>query len=165
MREVLEGRRIGFALRPPLASVAVGLAVAVTLLDLMAWLGWGSRDTNGVVVAAYWLSIAVVVVGALGIAAALGELRDVPEEDANLARLDVAAIAAATVVYAATAAIRSFDLGAAGASPPALLLAVAGLVVLVAGAAMSSLLYAAREWEEIEEITHERHRRRRAASR
>lgn len=165
MRELLEGRRIGFALRPPLASVAVGLGIAVTLLDLMTWFAWGPRDTNGLVVGAYWLSIATAVVGLLGIATALAELSDVPEEDRTLARLDVVAIAVATVLYAGTAAIRSFDLGAAGASPPALLLAVAALVVLIAGSAMSSLLYAAREWEEIEEVTHERHRRRRAASR
>ena len=165
MRELLEGRRIGFALRPPIASVAVGLGIAVTLLDLTAWFGWGSRDTNGLVVGAYWLSIATAVVGIVGTTTALAELSDVPEEDRTLARLDVAGIAVATVLYVATAAIRSFDLGAAGASPPALLLAVAALVVLGAGSTMSSLLYAAREWEEIEEVTHERHHRRRTAVR
>lgn len=161
MRQLLEGRRIGFALRPPFAGVAVGLGLAVTLLDLMAWSGWGSRDTNGFVVASYWLSLATAVAGLLGIATAGAELRDVPEEDRMLARLDVAGIGVATLLYAVTAALRSFELGAAGASPPALLLALAGLVVLIAGTAMSSLLYASREWEEIEEVVHERHRRRR----
>lgn len=164
VRELLEGRRIGFALRPPLGSIAVGLGIAVTLLDLMAWSGWGTRLTNGYVVAAYWLSIAAAVAGVLGTATALAELVDVPDEDRNLARLDVVAIAVATLLYIATAVLRAFDLGAAGASPAALLLAVAALVVLFAGVAMSSLLYAAREWEEIEEVTHERHRRRRMAS-
>ena len=52
MKEFLEGRRFGFALRPQLGQVALGLAVAVTLLDLMAWFGWGARDTNGFVIAA-----------------------------------------------------------------------------------------------------------------
>ena len=161
MRQLLEGRRIGFALRPPLAGLAVGLGIAVTLLDLMAWFGWGARVTNGFVVAAYWLAVGAAIVGLLGVATAAAELVDVPEEDHVLARLDLAGIGVATLLYATTAAIRAFELGAAGASPPALLLAFAGLVVLIAGAAMSSLLYASREWEEFEEVVHERHRRRR----
>ncbi len=164
MRETLEGRRLGFALRPPLAGVAVGLAVALTLLDLMAWFGWGARSTNGFVIAAYWLAIAVAVVTLLGVATALAELLDAPDEDRSLARLDAIAVAVATLIYVISAAIRAFELGAAASSPPAFLLAIAGLVVLIAGAAMSSLLYGAREWEEIEEVTHDRHRRRRSAS-
>jgi len=164
VRETLEGRRLGFALRPPLAGVAVGLAVALTLLDLMAWFGWGARSTNGFVIAAYWLAIAVAVVTLLGVATALAELLDAPDEDRSLARLDAIAVAVATLIYVISAAIRAFELGAAASSPPAFLLAIAGLVVLIAGAAMSSLLYGAREWEEIEEVTHDRHRRRRSAS-
>lgn len=164
VREFLEGRRLGFALRPLLAAIAVGLALGLTLIDLMAWFGWGARDTNGFVIAAYWLAIAVAVVALLGLVTAVPELRDAPDEDRSLARLDVIAVAVATLIYAVTAAIRAFELGAAASSPPAFLLAIAGLVVLIAGTAMSSLLYAAREWEEIEEVTHERHRRRRTAS-
>ncbi len=164
MRETLEGRRLGFALRPLLAGVALGLAVALTLLDLMAWFGWGARSTNGFVIAAYWVSIAVAIVALLGIVTAVAELLDAPDEDRSLARLDVLAVSVATLLYIVTAAIRAFDLGAAAASPPAFLLAIAALVVLIAGTAMSSLLYASREWEEIEEVTHERHRRRRTAS-
>lgn len=164
MRELLEGRRFGFALRPPVAGVALGLGLAVTLLDLMAWFGWGSRDTNGFVVAAYWLSAAAAVVGLIGIATAVAELRDAPDEERSLARLDVVAVAVVTGIYVATAVARSFDLGAAAASPPVFLLAIAALVVLIAGAAMSSLLYAEREWEEIEEVARERHPRRRTAS-
>lgn len=165
MRASLEGRRLGFALRPLFASLALGLGVAVTLLDLMAWFAWGARATNGFVVGAYWLSIAVAVVALLGVAAAVAELLDVPDEDRSLARLDVLAVSVATLLYIVTAAIRAFDLGAAAASPPAFLLAIAALVVLIAGTAMSSLLYASREWEEIEEMTHERHRRRTVAAR
>jgi hypothetical protein len=170
VRELLEGRRIGFALRPPLGGIAVGTGLAVTLLDLMAWSGWATRDTNALVVGAQWLSVATAVVALFGVATALAEVADVPAEDATLARLDVVAVAAATVLYGVTAVLRAFDVSGTGAIPPAaspaaLLLALAGLVVLLAGSATSSLLYAAREWEEIEEIAHERHGRRRTASR
>lgn len=165
MNELLEGRRFGFALRPPLASVALGVGIALTLLDLMAWGGWGSRDTNGFVIAAYWLAIAAAVVALLGLATAFAELRDVPDEDRTLGRLDVLAVGVAALLYSGTAVLRAFDLGAAAASPPAFLLGLAGLVVLIAGAAISALLYAAREWEEIEDIAHERHGRRRTAAR
>ena len=48
--------------------------------------------------------------------------------------------------------------------PLAFLLAIAGLAVLIVGSVLASLLYAAREWEEIEEVAHERHRRRRMAA-
>jgi hypothetical protein len=161
VRQLLEGRRIGFALRPPLASAAVGLGIAVTLLDLMSWFGWGARDTNGLVVAALWLSVATAIVGIVGLATAVAELIDVPEEDRTVSRLDVAAVAVAVILYLVTAALRSFEPGAAAASPPAFLLAAAAVIVLIAGAATSSLLYASREWEEIEEVVHERHRRRR----
>ena len=165
MRELVEGRRIGFALRPALGNVALGLGVAVTLLDLMAWFAWGMRDTNGFVVAAYWLTLAAAVVALLAAATAVAEVLDVTDEDRTLARLDLGAIVLAAALYAASAALRAFDLGAAGASPAALLFALAGLLVLVVGSGLSSLLYAAREWEEVEEIGHEQHRRRRAAAR
>src|SRR2546426_12598752 len=61
MKELLEGRRFGFALRPQLGQIAVGLAIAVTVVDLMAWFGWGARDTNGFVIAASWLAVATAV--------------------------------------------------------------------------------------------------------
>jgi uncharacterized membrane protein len=165
MREFLEGRRIGFALRPPLGAVALGLGIGVTLLDLMAWFGWGSRETNGFVIAAYWMAIATAFVALLATVTALVELGDTLEEDRTLARLDVAAAAVATLLYAVTAGLRSFDLGSAAALPLAFLMAIAALIVLVVGTATASLLYAAREWEETVEITHERHRRRRAVAR
>ncbi|MBU6424571.1 MAG: hypothetical protein KGQ88_11090, partial [Chloroflexi bacterium] len=59
----------------------------------------------------------------------------------------------------------STDLGAAGAAPLPFLMAIAGLLVLFVASAMSSLLYASREWEEIEELVREPHGRRRAVSR
>ena len=55
MKEFLEGRRFGFALRPQLGHIALGLGIAVTLLDLMSWFGWGARDTFGFVIAASWV--------------------------------------------------------------------------------------------------------------
>ncbi len=163
MKELLEGRRAGFALRPALGSIALGLGLAVTILDLMAWIGLGARDTNGFVVASYWLCGATAVFAILALLTAVAELRDVPEEERTLARLDAIGVGAVVVLYVVSALIRSTALGAAGATPPAFLLAVAGLLVLVAGAGMSSLLYASREWEEIEEVSREHHRRRAAA--
>jgi len=65
MKEFLEGRRFGFALRPQLGHIALGLAIGVTVLDLMAWFGWGARDTNGFVIADAWLAGATVVAAAL----------------------------------------------------------------------------------------------------
>ncbi len=165
MKELLEGRRFGFALRPSLGNVALGLGLAVTILDLMSWIGLGARDTNALVVAAYRLCFAVAIVALLALLTAVAELRDVLEEERMLARLDAAGALAVIVLYAASAALRSTDLGAAGASPLPFLMAVAGLLVLLVGSAMSSLLYAAREWEEIEEIAREPHGRRRAVSR
>ena len=165
MRELLQGRRLGFAPRALLASVAIGLGIGATLLDLMSWFAWGSRDTNGFVIGAYWLAIATAVVALLGLIAGVAELIDVAEEDRTLARLDLAAAGVAALLYAASAVLRAGDLGAAGASPAALLLAVGGLLLLLAGSGVASVLYAAREWEEIEEVVRERHRRRHIASR
>src|SRR2546428_5459490 len=62
MRELFQGRRFGFAPRPILAFLAVGLAIGVTLVDLMAYFAWGSRETNGYVVVAYWLAIGTTIV-------------------------------------------------------------------------------------------------------
>src|SRR5256712_8041005 len=65
MRELFQGRRFGFAPRPILAFLAVGLAIGVTLVDLMAYFAWGSRETNGYVVVAYWLAIGTTIVAGL----------------------------------------------------------------------------------------------------
>jgi hypothetical protein len=162
VKELLEGRRFGFALRPPLAHIALGLGIAVTLADALAWGGWGVRETNALLVGSAWLAGATALVSLLGLATALAEWRDIPEEEATIARLDVIGGVVVTLVYAATTALRVLDTGAAAPSPLALLLALAGLIVLLAGAAMASVLYAEREWEEIEEFVPVRHRRRRA---
>src|SRR3989442_11175759 len=65
MKELFQGRRFGFAPRPILAFLAVGLAIGVTLVDLMAYFAWGSRETNGYVVVAYWLAIGTTIVAGL----------------------------------------------------------------------------------------------------
>ena len=165
MKELLEGRRFGFAPRAVLASVAAGLAIALLLLDLLAWFGWGVRDTNALVVASAWVGGTLAIVSLLGLAASLAERADVPEEEAGLARIEAVAVGAAAVLYIATTVVRVLDSGAAAASPLALLLALAGLILVLVGAVLASVLYASREWEELEEIVHERHRRRRAAGR
>lgn len=149
MRELLEGRALGFALRAPIAGVAAGLGLGATLLDLMSWSAWGTRDTNALVVGAHWLVVAVAVVALLGLVTALAEIADLPDEDRQLGRTDLAGVAAAVVLYAASAVLRATDPGAAAASPLALLTAAAGLVLLLVGAALASALYASREWEEV----------------
>jgi uncharacterized membrane protein len=164
VKELLEGRRLGFALRPLFGGVALGLGLGVTILDLMTWFGWGTRVTNPLVTGSVWLAAAAAVVAAVAVATAVAEMTDAPEDDRALARLDVIGVAVAVLLYAASAALRTLDPGAAAPAPPAFLLALAGLVVLVAGAAMASLLYAAREWEEVEDIAHVPQRRRRRAS-
>lgn len=164
MRETLEGRRFGFALRPLFGGIALGLGLGVTILDVMAWGGWGVRVTNPLVVASVWLAAAIAVIGAVATATALAEMIDAPDEDRGLARLDLIGVAVAALLYVASAVLRSLGPGAAAPTPPAFLLALAGLVVLIAGAAMSSLLYAAREWEELEDVAHAPQRRRRRAS-
>jgi hypothetical protein len=165
VRELLEGRRIGFALRPPIGAAALGLGIGVTLLDLMAWFAWGSRETNGFVIGAYWLAIGAAVAALLATITSLVEMGDVLEDDRTPARLDVAAAGVATILYVATSVLRSFDLGNAAPLPLAFLMAIAGLLALIVGAATAAMLYAAREWEEAVEITHERHRRRRMVAR
>jgi hypothetical protein len=165
VKELLQGRRFGFAPRAQLGGIAVGLGLAATLLDLMAWFAWGVRATNALVVGAQWLVVATAALALLAAAAALAETRDLTEDDRSLGRLDLVAAVLAAALYTASAALRAGELNAPAASPAPFLLAVGGLVVLLVDAVVSSSLYAAREWEELEEDVPERHRRRRAAAR
>jgi hypothetical protein len=166
MRQVFQGRRFGFAPRPAIAYIAVGIGIAVTLSDLMAWFAWGASDTGGFVVVSDWLAQAVTVVLGLALLAALAEYLDVPEDDRGIARLDLIAAIVAFLLYGASAFLRGFDLGAAAAGTAPFLLAIAGLLVAVVDAAVAANLYGAREWEELEEEPLREHRpRRRAASR
>ena len=164
MKELFQGRRFGFAPRPALAFVAVGLGIAVTLSDLMAWFGWGARDTSGFVVVSYWLAAATAVVAAVALLAGLAEYVDVPEEERALARLDLIGALTGFLLYAVSTVLRATDVGAAAAAPVPFLIAAAALLVLVVDATIAANLYGAREWEALEEEpSRERHQRRRAA--
>ncbi|HUG05942.1 MAG TPA: hypothetical protein VMQ78_05355 [Candidatus Limnocylindria bacterium] len=166
MKELLEGRRLGFAPRASLAFVAIGLGLAATIVDLMAWFGWGGRDTNPFVIAAQWLVVTTFVVVGIAAITAVVEYGDVDREDRGLARMDEAAAIGALLLYGISAALRSFELSQAAVSPAPFLLAIAGLVLLIADAGLAANLYSAREWEELEdEPIRERHPRRRAAGR
>src|SRR5262249_13202843 len=106
------------------------------------------------------LSGATALAAIIALVAAFAEWRDIPADESNVARLDFMAVAGAALVYIATTALRVIDTGAAAPSPLAFLPGVAGLLVLLVGSAMASVLYAGREWEEMEEIVPERRRRR-----
>jgi hypothetical protein len=166
VKELFQGRRFGFAPRPAIGYIAVGIGLALTLSDLMAWFAWGSSDTSGYVIVADWLAQAVAVVLGIAVLAALSEYLDVPEEDRGIARLDLVAAIVAFLLYVASAFLRGLDLGAAAASPAPFLLAIAGLIVTFVDAAVAGNLYGAREWEELEEEPmRDRRPRRRAVSR
>jgi hypothetical protein len=166
MKEFFQGRRFGFSPRAALAFVAVGIGLALTLSDLMAWFAWGQNDTTGYVVVSDWLAHALTVVFGIAVLAALAEYLDVPADDRSIARLDLIAALVAFLLYGASAFLRGFDVGAAAASTAPFLLAIAGLIVAFVDAAVAANLYSAREWEELdEEPIRDRRPRRRAASR
>ncbi len=158
MKEFLEGRRFGFAVRPQLGHVAVGLGIAVALLDLMAWFGWGVRDTNGYVVAAYWVAVATAIVALLATITAFVEARDAADDDRTLARLDLLAVFVAVLLYAVSAMFRIADQSSPAAGPAAVVSALAGLIVLLVDGVIASTLYASREWEVLDDVDYEPHR-------
>ena len=166
MKEFFQGRRFGFSPRSAVVYIAVGIGISLTLSDLMAWFAWGQSDTSGFVVVSDWLAHAVTVVLGVAVLAALAEYIDVPADDRSIARLDLVAGLVAFLLYAASAFLRGFDIGAAAASTAPFLLAIAGLIVVFVDAAVAANLYSAREWEELdEEPIRERRPRRRAVSR
>jgi hypothetical protein len=166
VKELLEGRRLGFAPRSHLAFAAIGLGLAVTLVDLMAWFGLGARDTSTFVVAAQWLCVSTFILVGVAAIAAVVEYGDVNPDERSLARVDEGAAIGALILYGISAVLRSLELGQAAASPAPFLLAIAGLVLLVADAGLAANLYSTREWEVPEdEPVRERHPRRRVAGR
>ena len=166
MKELFEGRRLGFAPRSHLAFLAGGLAIGVTAADFMAWFAWGSSDTNGFVIVAEWLCVAAFIVAAIAAVAAVIERWDVDPDERYLSQIDIFAGIAVALLYGISAVLRSFELGSAAPSPAPFLLAIAGLIVLFADAGLAANLYSSREWEELEEEPVREHRgRRRAAGR
>lgn len=166
MKELVEGRRLGFSPRSHLAFLAIGIGFAATLLDLMAWFGWGARDTSIFVVAAQWLIVTQVIVVGIAAITAVVEYGDVDAEERGLARIDELAAIGVLVLYGISGVLRSLELGQAAPSPAPFLLAIAGLVLLIADAVMAANLYSTREWEVLEdEPVRERHPRRRVAGR
>jgi hypothetical protein len=166
VKELVEGRRLGFSPRSHLAFLAIGIGFAATLLDLMAWFGWGARDTSLFVVAAQWLIVTEVIVVGIAAIAAVVEHGDVDLEERGLARIDELAAIGVLVLYGASGVLRSLELGQAAPSPAPFLLAIAGLVLLIADAVLAANLYSTREWEVLEdEPVRERHPRRRVAGR
>ena len=163
MKEFLQGRRLGFAPRSHLAFVAGGLALAVSITDLMAWLGLGSTDTNGYVIVAQWLCVVTMLVALIAGLAAVTEIVDVIPEEHDLARIDALAALAIVLIYGLSAFLRSLELGNAAASPGPFLLSIAGVIVIFADAGLAANMYSSREWEEIEEEPMREHRRRRAS--
>lgn len=165
MKEFLQGRRLGFAPRSHLAFLAAGLGIAITLIDVMAWLALGARETNGYVVVAQWLVVTDLLVCGIAAIAAVVERYDVSPDERGIARLDVFAGLATVILYGASAVLRSFELGNAAPSPAPFLLTIAGLIVLLVDAGLAANMYSSREWEELEEEPVREHRRRRAAGR
>ncbi len=165
MKEFLEGRRLGFAPRSHLAFLACGLGVGITMADVMAWLALGSSDTNGYVIVAQWLAVTTLVVAGAAAIAAVAERWDVVEEERGLARIDILAGIGTVALYGASAVLRSFELGNPAPSPAPFLLALAGLIVLLADAGLAANMYSSREWEELEEEPLHDHRGRRRAAR
>lgn len=166
MKELFEGRRLGFAPRSHLAFLAGGLAIGVTAADLMAWFEWGSSDTNGFVVVAEWMCVAVFLVAAIAAIAAVIERWDIDADERYLAQIDIFAGMGVALLYGISAVLRSFEIGSAAPSPAPFLLAIAGLIVLFADAGLAANMYSSREWEELEEEPAREHRgRRRAAGR
>lgn len=154
---------MGFAPRSHLAFVAGGLALGVTVADLMSWLGLGSTDTNGYVIVAQWLSVLTLLVAGFAGVAAATELLDAVPEDRDLARIDAIAGGAIILIYGLSAVLRSFELGNPAPSPAPFLLSIAGLVVIFVDAGLAANMYSSRAWEELEEEPAREHRRRRAA--
>jgi hypothetical protein len=165
VKELLQGRRLGFAPRSHLAFLACGLGIAITFIDVMAWLGLGARETNGYVVVAQWLVVTNLLICGLAGIAAVVERYDVPAEERGIARLDVFAGLATVILYGASAVLRSFELGNPAPSPAPFLLTIAGLIVLLVDAGLAANMYSSREWEELHEEPVREHRRRRAAGR
>lgn len=166
MKELVQGRRLGFSPRSHLAFAAAGIGFAVTLVDLMSWFAWGAPETNGYVVVAQWLIVTNVILTGVGAIAAVVERMDVVAEERGLARIDIVAAVSVLLLYGVSGVLRSFELANAAPSPAPFLLAAGALVLAVIDAGLAANMYSSREWEELEEEEPAReHRPRRHAVR
>ncbi len=163
MKEFLQGRRLGFAPRSHLAFLACGLALGVTIADLMSWLALGTRDTNGYVIIAQWLCVTTMLVAGIAAIAAVTERFDVVDEERGLAQIDILAAVAVVAIYGVSAVLRSLELGNPAPSPVPFLLSIAGLIAVFVDAGLAANMYSSREWEELEEEPVREHRRRRVS--
>ena len=162
MKELLQGRRLGFALRSHLAFVAIGLGLAIAIIDLMAWFALGARETNGFVIASQWLCVVTMLIAGAAAVAAVSERGDVVDEERGLAQIDALAGIVVVALYGVSAVLRSVELGAAAPTPAPFLLAMAGLIVLIIDSGLAANMYSSREWEQLVEEPVREHRRRRA---
>lgn len=162
MKEFLQGRRLGFALRSHLSFIAIGLGLAIAIVDLMAWFALGARETNGFVIASQWLCVATLLIAGVAAIAAVAERGDVAPEERGLAQIDALAGIVVVALYGVSAVLRSVELGAAAPTPAPFLLTMAGLIVLVIDSGLAANMYSSREWEELVEEPVRDHRRRRA---
>jgi len=165
VKELFQGRRFGFAPRAAIAYIAVGIGIALTLSDLMAWFAWGGSDTNGYVVVSIgsrmprpWCSPSPRWPPSPNTWTFRGRPRD---REARLDRRD-----------RRFSPLRNLDVPSrvrrwrACGEPRPVPAVDRGLLVTLVDAAVAANLYSAREWEELEEEPMREHRpRRRAVSR
>ena len=164
MKELIQGRRLGFSPRSHLAFAAAGIGFAVTLVDLMAWFAWGVRQTNGLVVVAQWLVVSNIILTGVAAITAVVERMDVDAEERGLARIDIIAAVGVLLLYGISGVLRSFELGNPAPSPAPFLVAAAGLLLILIDAGLAANMYSSRQWEELEEETVREHRPRRHAA-
>lgn len=151
MKELVQGRRLGFSPRSHLAFAAAGIGFAVTLVDLMSWFAWGRPETNGYVIVAQWLVVTNVILTGVAAIGAVVERMDVAPEERGLARIDIVAAVAVLLLYGVSGVFRSLELANPAPSPAPFLLAGAAFVLVLIDAGLAANMYSTREWEELEE--------------
>lgn len=165
MRFLLQTRPLGVPLHLSAAHLVFAFVFASVLLDLVAWLGLGVRDTTGTNAAAYALLVLAVIVTVLAALAALASALDMPDEIRSLGWWYVGALALVVLLEIAGLALRAPLLREQAVPPGPLFVSLVALII--AGAALFfGGQFAARELEEefeeeLEEPEPIRRRRRR----
>lgn len=165
MKELLQSRPLGIPLHASLTHFALALALAALLLDFVAWLGIGARDTTGATVGTYVLVLAGVVVVVFAALAGLADALDLPDDVRTIGWWYIGALAAVVLVDLVNAFLRGGTLRDQTSTPLQLLLSVAALVVLGLAAWLGGSLVERELEEELAEEEEEpeivRRRRRR----